>query len=83
MIHSATHVVLLAFVALWSLIIASGLLLLLLLLILPLSIVPLILRGLHVKLGTIVGIMPHFTALETAIELNWSVGSNGCTCCVA
>ena len=75
MIHPATHIVLLAFVALWILVVVSGLLLLLLWLlwILPLSIVPLILGGMHVALGTIVGIMSHFTTLEAAIGLSWVV----------
>ena len=80
MIHPAMHIVLLAFVALWSLVVVSGLLLLLWLLwILPLSIVPLILGGLHVALGTIVGIMSHFTTLEAAIGLNWVIVPHWCT----
>ena len=73
MIHPATHVVLMAFVALRGLIVISRLLLLLLLLILPLSTIPLILRGLHSTLGTVVGIMSHFTTFEVAIGLNWIV----------
>ena len=71
MIHPATRVVLLAFVTLRSLVIVSRLLWLLL--ILPLSTVPLVLGGLHIALGTIVGIMSHFTTFEVAIGLNWIV----------
>ena len=74
MIHPATHIVMLAFVALWSLVVVSHLLLLLWLLrILPLPIVPLILGSLHIALGTIISIMSHFTTLETAIGWHWIV----------
>jgi len=80
-IHPATHIVLLAFVALWILVVVSGLLLLLLWLlwILLLSIVPLILGSLHIALGTIIGIMSKFTTFEIAIGLNWIVVVDWCS----
>ena len=73
MVHTATHVVLLAFVALRSLIVVPGLLLWLLLLVCPLTAVPLILRSLHSMLGTIVGIMSQLTTFETSVGLNCRV----------
>ena len=73
MIHTAMHVVLLAFVSLWGLVVVSGLLLWLLLLVWPLTVIPLILRSLHSMLGTIVGIMSQLTTFETSVGLNCRV----------
>ena len=73
MIHPATHIVLLAFVGLWILVVVSGLLLWLLLLVWPLYAVTLILRSLHSMLGTVVSIMSQLTTLETAVGLDYRV----------